>query len=524
MKHFRGQVRKRWPLLALVAALSVLSAAGFGQMRRGGGGGGSSVIDPPVSGIFRELPTLLNESSVPGVVEVSLEARFATVNLNGTAANLMTYNGYYPGPAIRYRPGDQLIVHIKNGLPPTTATNLLGYQRNVTNLHTHGLHVSPMEPADFVMYKLFPGESRTHIYDTSMHPFSTLCLYHPHGHGSVGEQTWAGLIGPLVAEDADDSLAGYTTHVMMLKDIALSGTAPAPHSTMMDYMMGKEGDIVTVNGQVNPRVYIKKGEVQRWRIANGSQARFYKIALDGHTMQLIGTDGGLLDKPYPVPYIILAPAERVDVLIKATQSAASYKFKSLPYDRGGMGGMGGGGMSGGGCCRSASQTITLATVTYSGTQSPAQGFPARVSDAARLNMDTTDLPHKTMTLSMGSGKGYINGQNFDTNPLTIMSNLGDYEVWTINNASMMDHPFHQHVDHAQVLSISGGDAGYRLYASVPAMKDCTIVPAMGSITLLTPVMDYAGMCMVHCHILEHEDIGMMAMWMIMDMPMLPLMW
>ncbi len=521
MKDRRNAAKERW-LPALVAiVLTLLAVGGFAQMRNrggcggGGGGTGSSVIDPPVSGIFKELPTLLDENDDPNIVEVSLTAKFATVNLNGTAAKLMTYNGYYPGPIIRYRPGNSVVVHITNGLPQTSETNLLGYQRNFTNLHAHGMHVSPMEPADFVMYKLAPGESRTHIYDTSLHPFSTVCLYHPHGHGSVAEQTWAGLIGPLVADDADDSLAGYTTRIMVLKDIGLSGTSPAPHSTMMDYMMGKEGDIVTVNGQVNPRIYIKKGEVQRWRIANASQARFYKIALDNHTMQLIGTDGGLLDKPYQVPYIILAPAERVDILVKATQASASYKFKSLPYDRGGMGG-------GGGCCRSAGQTITLATVTYSGTQSPAQNFPTKVSDAQRIVMDTSMLPHKTLTLSMGQGKGYVNGQNFDSNPLTIMSNLGDYEVWTINNASMMDHPFHQHVDHAQVLSISGGDAGYQIYASIPAMKDCTIIPPMGSIQLLVPVMDYAGMCMVHCHILEHEDIGMMAMWMIMDMPMGPM--
>ena len=114
---------------------------------------------------------------------------------------------------------------------------------------------------------------------------------------------------------------------MLLKDIGLSGAGPAPHSSMMDFMTGKEGNIVTVNGQVNPRLTIKKGQVQRWRIVNASQARFYKIALDNHTLQLIGTDGGLLDKPYQVPYLILSPAERVDVLVKATQSAGELQVQ-----------------------------------------------------------------------------------------------------------------------------------------------------------------------------------------------------
>ncbi len=511
MKRILFRKSKGLLLFAGVIAAFILLYTGLDAQMRGGGGcgPGGSIIDPPVGAAFKDLSTLPNQSGIPGVVEVSLDARYATVNLNGTNAKLMTYNGLYPGPVLRYKVGDSVIVHLTNSLPATTERNYLGYQKNFTNLHTHGWHVSPNAPADYVMYELAPGGSYTHTYDTSLQDPGTVCLYHPHKHGLVGEQVWAGLIGPLVAEDPDTKLAGYETHLMLLKDIGLSGGNPAPHSSMMDFMMGKEGNIVTVNGQVNPRLTIKKGQVQRWRIVNASQARFYKIALDNHSLQLIGTDGGLLDKPYQVPYIILSPAERVDVLVKATQSSGSYKFKSLPYSRGGCGG-----------CKSTGQTITLMTVTYSGTQSPAQSFPAVVNaGAARLTIDTANLPHKTFTLSMGSGQGFINGQNFDADPLMSMSNVGDYEVWTIVNQSGMDHPWHQHVDSAQVLSISGGDSAYKLYASIPARKDVTLIPKMGSATILVPVMDYAGMTMFHCHILEHEDIGMMGMWMIMDMPM-----
>jgi FtsP/CotA-like multicopper oxidase with cupredoxin domain len=87
--------------------------------------------------------------------------------------------------------------------------------------------------------------------------------------------------------------------------------------------------------------------------------------------------------------------------------------------------------------------------------------------------------------------------------------------------SNMDHPWHQHVNPAQVLSISGGDAAYTaLYTKTPAWKDVVIVPKMGSVTQLVRISDYMGMAMFHCHILEHEDIGMMGIWNIgMDMPM-----
>ncbi len=124
---------------------------------------------------------------------------------------------------------------------------------------------------------------------------------------------------------------------------------------------------------------------------------------------------------------------------------------------------------------------------------------------------------RTLSLSMGQGRGYINGQDFDVAPYTIMSDLGSYEIWNIVNNSGMDHPFHQHVNAAQILSISGADSSYPAYTSIPAWKDTVLVPKWGTVRMLVPVLDYDGMTMFHCHILEHEDIGMMGMWHIMGM-------
>jgi FtsP/CotA-like multicopper oxidase with cupredoxin domain len=223
-------------------------------------------------------------------------------------------------------------------------------------------------------------------------------------------------------------------------------------------------------------------------------------------MYLVGTDGGLLDQPYPRTELLLAPAERVDVLVKMTKSTGNYRLRAMPYARMGM---------------MTSPTITLMTVTYKGSQ--VQSLPAWVNpDAVRL--DAPGMPpvpiaaERTMVLSMGMGQGYINGLSFDSgNPYTVESEVGTFEKWTIVNASNMDHPFHQHVNAAQVLSVTGGDT---LYTTIPAWKDVVNIPKGGSATLLVPIMDYGGMTMFHCHILEHEDIGMMGMWHIMgeDMP------
>jgi len=396
-------------------------------------------------------------------------------------------------------------VHLKNALP-MMGTNILGHHREMTNLHTHGLHVSPSGNSDNMMVMLMSGETFDYEYDLSKQDAGTLNFYHPHIHGTVAEQYWGGMAGALVVEDDSTALSAYETHLMVIKDITLSGGAPEPYSSMMDYMHGKEGNTVMINGQVNPVLPIKPGQVQRWRIVNACNARFLKLGLEGHTLQIIGTEGGLLDKPYPVSSILLSPGERLDVLVKANQKSQNYRLLALPYSR--MGNMG-------------SQQVTLMTLTYKGSKTN-DAVPSVINPAA-MRINPMIAKTERIVLSMGQGKGYINGISFTMeNYYAIHSHLGTYEVWEIVNQSGMDHPFHQHVNGCQVLSITGGDASYASFLrSSPAWKDVVIVPKWGSVKMLVPVMDYSGMAMFHCHIVEHEDIGMMGVWDIMDggMPM-----
>jgi FtsP/CotA-like multicopper oxidase with cupredoxin domain len=306
-------------------------------------------------------------------------------------------------------------------------------------------------------------------------------------------------------EVADETtvLSGYETHTLVLKDITLSGGAPAAH-TSSDFMNGKEGDTMMVNGQVNPVLAMRPGQVQRWKIVNASNARFYKLSLASHSLRVVGTDGGLLDKPYAQSTVLLSPGERVDILVKASSTKGYYKFQALPYNRG--------------AGDSANQQITLMTVNVTGS-SLSQSLPATVdSSATRLSVPANAVTRQ-ITLSMGmgmmgGGSATINGIAFsDIEAYTLTSGRETYEVWEIYNQSMMDHPFHQHVNPAQVISISGGDSAYSsLYATTPAWKDTVIVPAMGSVKLLVPVKDYGGTTVFHCHILEHEDMGMMGLW------------
>ncbi len=494
---------------AVAAGLAGGPRSALAQMRGGGGGGmggggmgggggtGTTVIDPPSEGLFMDPVQMQNMSSTPGIVEVNIEAREAPIAVNGVTANLLTYNGSFPAPTIRVRKGDLLRVNFSNSLP-MSGLNILGHDRALTNLHTHGFHVSPMGNSDNVMVMFMPTESFLYEYDLSMQEAGTLNFYHPHVHGVVAEQFWAGLCGALVVEDETDVLSGFETHLLILKDIQLAGTEPEPHSSMMDYMRGKEGSTVMVNGRVNPLLNIRPGQVQRWRILNASNSRFYKLSLQNHNFYVVGTDSGLLDKPYQVSSMVLSPGERLDVLVKATQKSGSFKFLSLPYSR--QGNMG-------------SEQITLMTVNYKGSKA-SDALPSTVNPGASRVPVPADAVTRTMNLSMGMGRGYINGISFtETSAYAIQSPLGAYEVWEITNDSGMDHPFHQHVNPGQVLSIAGGDAGYAsFYSQVPAWKDVVLVPKWGTVRILVRAKDYEGMAMFHCHILEHEDIGMLGLW------------
>jgi len=293
---------------------------------------GTTIIDPPRGSAFADPVTMPNRSTTPSVVEVNVEAKIAPINVNGFTANLQTYNGYYPAPTIKVKKGDLLKVHFKNSLP-YTGTNSMGMPRDMTNLHTHGFHVSPAGNSDNMLLHFMTGETFDYEYDLSLHPGGNLNWYHPHQHGNAAERVWAGLAGAIEVADENTTLASFETHTMVLKDISLSNGAPAAH-TSSDFMNGKEGDTMMVNGKVNPVLTMKPGQVQRWRIVNASNARFYKLSLANHSLHVIGTDGGLLDKPYPQSTVLLSPGERVDVLVKPSTTKAYYKLKALAYNRG----------------------------------------------------------------------------------------------------------------------------------------------------------------------------------------------
>jgi FtsP/CotA-like multicopper oxidase with cupredoxin domain len=124
------------------------------------------------------------------------------------------------------------------------------------------------------MLMFMSGDTFTYEYDLARQEPGTLNFYHPFSHGTIAEQYWGGMAGALVVEDEGNVLSKYEMHLLILKDITLRGGAPEPYTSLTEYLQGKEGDTVLVNGQVNPVLPIRPGQVQRWRILNASNARF----------------------------------------------------------------------------------------------------------------------------------------------------------------------------------------------------------------------------------------------------------
>ncbi|MCU0534040.1 MAG: multicopper oxidase family protein [Hydrococcus sp. Prado102] len=450
--------------------------------------------------------------SANGLLEVNLEASYRPVNLAGKQAYLMSYNGQVPAPRLEVKAGDTVRIHFTNNLSQPT------------NLHYHGLHVPPTGNADNPFFSIPPGENLTYEFTIPKnHPSGTF-WYHPHHHVYVAEQLFAGLAGLFIVRgelDEIPEIQAAKEEFLVLKDFDLDedGRILAPNHMAM--MLGREGQLLTVNGQVNPNLSIAKGGLLRLRMLNASPSRFYRLSLENHPLYLIATDGGAISAPVELEELLLAPGERAELLVRGDRGPGQYRLLTLPYDRGGMGMMGGGmGMMGGhrmgsgmGMMGNSSQTSpqVLATLTYQGSVATLP-FPERLIPVETLPKPETvrrfELSMSGMGMGMGSGMGMsftFNGQTYDMDRIDTSVKLNTVEDWELINVDpdRMDHPFHLHINRFQIVSRNGQPEPYR------AWKDTVLVRGGETVRIRIPFRDFAGKTVYHCHILDHEDLGMM---------------
>jgi FtsP/CotA-like multicopper oxidase with cupredoxin domain len=441
----------------------------------------------PVRGETFAAPEVL--TSTDRNLTLTLEATGGSGRVAGRDATTLRYNGGLPGPTLRLRPGDHLGIDLVNHL------------NEPTNLHTHGLQVSPQGNSDNPFVMVNPGERFRYDYQLpDTHPPGTF-WYHPHHHGLAADQVFAGLYGAIVIDEPDPPQVG-ADRMLVISDITLDGTGTVAPATGMQRMAGREGDLVLVNGRANPVLSAQSGTRERWRIVNACVSRYLRSRLDGQDLQLLGVDLPLGGQPQPVDELLLAPGNRTDLLV--TTRAGTSTLQTLPYYRGSAMGMGGGMGSRG--TDSGGSVIELATLTVTGPSAPAvAALPTRPTAIdLRSSAITT---RRTLTLGMGMGMGgsafTIDSRGFDPNRVDQTVTAGAVEEWIIINTGPMDHPFHLHVWPMQILSI----AGHAI--DPPTWQNVVNVPARSSTVVRVAFDAHTGRTVYHCHILDHEDSGMM---------------
>ncbi|MBX9603892.1 MAG: multicopper oxidase family protein [Bryobacteraceae bacterium] len=430
----------------------------------------------------------LRGSEGSGVVEATLTASQQWIPAGGRFAYLYAYNGQVPGPVIEARPGDEVRLTLRNELSEPT------------NLHFHGLHIPSTGNADNVMLRVPPGESQEYSFSIpANHPSGTF-WYHPHVHGSAARQVSRGLAGAFLIRNPDDSVPEITRApeaLVVLQDFALDEGGRPVEPNMMDRMRGREGALVMATGALRPEFEVARDGWLRLRIVNASSSRFYRLRIEEHPMSVVASDGGYLPGPEVRDEVLLTPGERVEVMLSGSRMPGVYRILSLPYNRGGMGMMGG---------NNTGATFEVARLRYGSLADSAWDLPENL-----IRIDRLPEPSVRRVFQLGQGMGMgmmgggmnftINGRTFNEARIDVRAKLNDVEEWEFVNPSSMDHPMHVHTNPFQV--VGGG--------SWTGWKDTVLVKAGGRVSVRSAFRDYEGVSPYHCHILDHEDQGMMGM-------------
>ncbi|XYI00125.1 multicopper oxidase family protein [Sorangium sp. So ce1128] len=419
-----------------------------------------------------------------GVVEVDLTARIEELELvPGKRTPAWTYDGGIPGPLLRARVGDRLIVHLRNELPaPTT-------------IHWHGVRLpAAMDGAPgHSQPETAPGGGFT--YDFIV-PDAGLYWYHPHVDSAA--QAGNGLYGPLLVEDPGEPAALGDELVLVLSDISVDeeGALADPDSGgNFGTLFGREGGLLLINGRVNPVIEARAGLRQRWRLVNAARSRYYQLVMADHRFTRIGGDGGLLERPVEMDRILLTPGERADVLVEPRGTPGStLSVRWVPYDRG----------YGTAFERPEAEAFRLHLADEPAAEDEPLPEVAREIPA----LDTSAARRVDLKLTLREGPGDlvmgINGvPSWEAEPLA--ATVGETAVWTVENTIDFDHPFHLHGFFFQVLGADGQPVRPLEW------KDTVNVPVDGTTRFAVRYDNRPGMWMFHCHILDHADAGMMGM-------------
>lgn len=435
----------------------------------------------------RTLPELAPAVDVdpdPRVVEIHLVAEPGDVEiLPGSSTAMWTYRDENAsaqaravGPLIEAKVGDRLVVRLTNALPDSTT------------LHWHGLRLpNEMDGNPMVSGSIDPGASAT--VDFVLQD-AGLFWYHPHVDSD--QQVERGLQGALLVR-GDDEPEPDVERVLMLDDVDLDESgALVLEPSMDDLMFGRRGNVLLVNGAIPGGASAQPGSLERWRVVNSANGRFFALALAQRSLRVIGGDGGLAATSIDLDEVVIAPGERTDVLV------------TIPGERGDVLELVTGAVPRGpdGADEGPFTLIELSLDSDLGVVWPT---PEVVRDIEPLVVDAATVTRSfELTSQMDSPAGpifFINDQRWPFNqPLHV--DFGQTEIWKLVNDGEHEHPFHLHGLFFQVLDKDG------VPEPVLSWKD-TVQVSAGGTTRFVVRYDAPGMWMYHCQILEHAELGMM---------------
>ena len=495
-----------------------------------------------------------------GVLSVTLEGAHAHNQIGTDPVYLRAFNGKLVGPTLRLKPGDQLRLTLKNKMPgqrwqPNMMNTLNSF--NTMNMHFHGLHVSPNGISDNVLIQVGPDETQEYVVDIPTNHTTGTYWYHPHRHGSTAGDVASGMSGALIIEaregepglDHIPEIKAAKDRVMVLNQIPYlyKNTVVDPPNSPKSFDLpeglveeefqqyifgpgdwGALGRYTTINGVQLPVIRMRPGQLERWRFVDSGQREMIKLRLIPNpavpatglppiNFQEIAVDGLALGKMIETPMIELWPGYRSDVLVQAPMSRGEY----LLIDD----------------VSPASATIGgqdkplnyVARIVIEGGPDPMKLPPSDSMAALRLpSITDAEITGQQQAnygiLLVGQNAVFtIDGKSFDMETARTLK-LNDVDEWTIrsiNDVGPVTHPFHIHVNPFEVTSImapDGANSGtlIELLKNGPVWRDTVKIPGNGIVKMRTRYTDFIGTFVQHCHILDHEDQGMMQLIDIVD--------
>ncbi|GAB1332157.1 multicopper oxidase family protein [Streptomyces sennicomposti] len=511
---------------ALAAALLVIAAAVVYTRGASAAPTVASTTEQPLSTAQQQAgmisgqpfadPPVLDTATSPNMT-ITLDAHDTRFEVAGKQVRGQSYNGSFTAPTLHLLPGEHATITLVNNLSVAT------------NLHFHGLHVSPTNNSDDSFLCVAPGT--TFHYRLNLptdHPVGTY-WYHSHAMGTtcpsdgssmagmemtpspsagfspgdVENQIFAGLSGAMVVGDdralLPPALRNITTHTVNLKDVQLDRTGHIVQNTATTSIDSDAPTVRLVNGQLLPALTIKPGETQLWRLGNVGADIWYHLQLDGYRFTVIGQDGVPAAKVTTAGTLLLPPGKRYDVLVTAGRQPGETTLRSLAF---------GNGPDGDNYPDTPLFKVNVAGRSQVQLPAVSGALPSSPADLSNASIAQS----RSVTLSGDDSAGFlINGQQFrmDSSVFSTPAKLNTVEEWTLTNEGGEDHPFHLHTNSFQVISINGVRQSFvGRQDTIPVPHAVNGVP--GKVVIRVPFSDFTGKVMFHCHIAAHEDNGMMS--------------